>query len=56
MNKIKLLTEMLGYIQAINMPILTLGKAIALKGNILSVGEYTSNKKFFIGRDGTVLT
>lgn len=50
----ELLKEMLGYIQAIGMPVLTLGEAIKLKGNILSLGEYTSDKKFFVGRDGTV--
>ena len=51
---IDLMSEMIGYIQAIGMPVLTLGEAIKLKGNILSLGEYTSDKKFFVGRDGTV--
>ena len=51
---ISLLSEMVGYIQALGMPILTLGQAIKLKGNILSIGEFTSDKKFFVGSDGTV--
>ena len=51
---VSLMNEMLGYIQAVGMPILTLGEAIKLKGNILSIGEFTSDKKFFVGRDGTV--
>ena len=51
---ISLMNEMIGYIQAIGMPVLTLGEAIKLKGNILSIGEFTSDKKFFVGRDGTV--
>ena len=51
---ISLLNEMIGYIQAIGIPILTLGEAIKLKGNILSIGEFTSDKKFFVGSDGTV--
>ena len=51
---ISLMSEMIGYIQAIGMPILTLGEAIKLKGNILSIGEFTSDKKFFVGSDGTV--
>jgi hypothetical protein len=49
------LTTVINYIKSLNVPILTLGEALKLKGNVLSVGEFTSNKKFYVGSDGTVI-
>lgn len=47
------LATVIDYIQSLSVPILTFGQAQQLKGNALSVGEYTDiNKSLYVGRDG----
>ena len=49
------LETVINYINSLNIPIMTFGEAVKHKGNVLSVGEFTSNKKFYVGGDGSVL-
>lgn len=47
------LATVIDYIQSFSVPILTFGEAEKLKGNALSVGEFTdTDKKLYVGRDG----
>ena len=48
------LASIIDYVQSLNIPILTLGEALKIKGNVLSVGEFTSNNKFYVGANGNV--
>ena len=47
------LRDIIDYLKTLKVDIMTLKEAIKLKGNILSIGEFTSEKSFFVGRDGT---
>jgi peptidoglycan/xylan/chitin deacetylase (PgdA/CDA1 family) len=50
------ITTVLDYIQSLNIPVMTVGEAEKIKGNSLSVGEFTdSTNKVFIGKNGSLL-
>lgn len=47
------LATVIDYIQSLSVPILTFGEAEKLKGNALSIGEFTdADVKLYVGKDG----
>ena len=48
--------EMLDYLVASGVTVMTFSQALKYKGNVLSVGEYTSNSKMFISSNGNIET
>ena len=48
--------EMLDYLIASGITVMTFSQALKYKGNVLSVGEYTSNSKMFISSNGNIET
>ena len=48
--------EMLDYLLSSGVSVMTFSEALKYKGNVLSVGEYTSDKKFFISSNGEIET
>lgn len=48
--------EMLDYLVASGVTVMTLSQALKYKGNVISVGEYTSENKFFVSANGNMET
>ncbi|MCM3783683.1 polysaccharide deacetylase family protein [Neobacillus mesonae] len=48
------ISQFIDYAKSKNVPIMTFGEAVKLKGNVFSVGEYTDEKSFYVARDGSV--
>ena len=49
------LLQLVEYIISKNIPILTFNEALKYKGNVLSVGEYSSSKKLYVSPSGDIL-